>query len=313
MASEEIIRFFIEEGKEHLDTLEKGLINLQATMQDNEQINEMFRAAHSVKGGAAMLGFSSIQKVSHRLEDYFKILKDNTDLPIDQKLESLFLKGLDALRDLLEMLQTPFGLRDEDADKVIAGVEPLFGDLKRHLDYLLAGGEPVNAPTTAIARPTVSSGASGGASGLPSDFAEQVTEALKQMLTVFRKPDSTETRQRLATFCNHLDEIGAANESWQGLVAAVNQAIANVHNPYTILAPFAIRELREASQTLIDNPSATVSPSPSLVKLAEIETDEWDAIAIVQQDLRSAAETLTQAFEKAKLLKLAKLLYKAAQ
>jgi len=309
VASEEIIRFFIEEGKEHLDTLEKGLINLQATMQDNEQINEMFRAAHSVKGGAAMLGFSSIQKVSHRLEDYFKILKDNTELPIDQKLESLFLKGLDALRDLLEMLQGPFGLRDEDANKVLEDVEPLFGDLKSHLDYLLAGGAPVNAPTTAIARP---SGAAIGSS-LPSDFAVQVTAILKQMLTVFRKPDNRETRQRLATFCNHLQEIGAANASWQDLVAAVQQAIANAHNPYTILAPFAIRELREASQTLMDHPNATVSPSPSLVKLAEIETDEWDAIVMVRQDLRSAVETLTQAFEKANLLKLAKLLYKAAQ
>jgi chemotaxis protein histidine kinase CheA len=309
VASEEIIRFFIEEGKEHLDTLEKGLLNLQATMQDNEQINEMFRAAHSVKGGAAMLGFSSIQKVSHRLEDYFKILKDNTELPIDQKLESLFLKGLDALRDLLELLQGPFGLRDEDASKIIEGVEPLFGDLKSHLEYLLAGGAPINAPTTAIATPAKLS----KTSDLPADFVAQVTDALKQMLTVFRKPDSSETRQRLATFCNHLDEIGAANESWQGLVAAVDRAIANTNNPYTILAPFAIRELREASHTLASNASATVSPSPSLVNLADIETDEWDTIAIVKQDLRSAAEILTQTFEKAKLLKLAKLLYKAAQ
>lgn len=309
MASEEIIRFFIEEGKEHLDTLEKGLLNLQATMQDNEAINEMFRAAHSVKGGAAMLGFSSIQKVSHRLEDYFKILKDNTELPIDQKLESLFLKGLDALRDLLEMLQGPFGLRDEDANKILDDVEPLFGDLKNHLDYLLAGGEPVNAPTTAIARPIQSI----STASLPTDFADQVTDTLKQMLTVFRKPDSTETRQRLATFCNHLDEIGATNESWQGLVAAVNRAIANTNNPYSILAPFTIRELREASQTLTSNPSATVSPSPSLVALAEIETDEWDTIVMVKRDLRSAAEILTQTFEKANLLKLAKVLYKAAQ
>ena len=308
MASKEIVRFFIEEGKEHLDTLETGLLDLQATVEDSEQINELFRAAHSVKGGAAMLGFSSIQKVAHRFEDYFKVLKDNTSIPIDQKLESLFLKGLDALRDLLEMLQGPFGLRDEDAAKVIDGVDPVFNDLKEHLDYLMAGGAPVNAPTTAIAPISPASG-----SALPGDFVAQVGDALKQMLTVFRKPDGDETRQRLATFCNHLSEIGAANESWGALVTAVDRAIANRNNPYTVLAPFAIRELREASCLLAENASATVAPSPSLVQLAEIETDEWDAIAIVKQDLRSAADILTKTFEKAQLLKLAKVLYKAAQ
>jgi len=307
VASEEIVRFFIEEGKEHLDTLETGLLDLQATVEDTEQINELFRAAHSVKGGAAMLGFGSIQKVAHRFEDYFKVLKENTSIPVDQKLESLFLKGLDALRDLLEMLQGPFGLRDEDAEKVIAEVDPVFNDLKEHLDYLMAGGAPVNAPTTAIAKPAAS------AANLPGDFAVQVNDALKQMLTVFRKPDSPDTRSRLATFCNHLAEIGSANESWRGLVTAVERAIANTNNPYTVLAPFAIRELREASVVLAGNASATVAPSQSLVQLAEIETDEWDAIAIVKQDLRSAAEILTQTFEKAQLLKLAKVLYKAAQ
>ncbi|MFO8040815.1 MAG: Hpt domain-containing protein, partial [Sodalinema sp.] len=88
MASEEIVRFFIEEGKEHLNTLENGLLDLPATVQNPDEIDEMFRAAHSVKGGAAMLGYSSIQKVAHRLEDYFKVLKQDT-LPIDRKLESL--------------------------------------------------------------------------------------------------------------------------------------------------------------------------------------------------------------------------------
>ena len=69
MASEEIVRFFIEEGKEHLDTLERGLLDLSATMQDNEQINEMFRAAHSVKGGAAMLGLRNTCVQKWRLSD----------------------------------------------------------------------------------------------------------------------------------------------------------------------------------------------------------------------------------------------------
>lgn len=142
MASEEIVRFFIEEGKEHLNTLENGLLDLPATVQNQEEIDEMFRAAHSVKGGAAMLGYSSIQKVAHRLEDYFKVLKEET-LPIDRKLESLFLQGVDSLRELLELLQSPFGLRDEDADEVFSRVEPAFVELEAHLKHLQAGEVPL--------------------------------------------------------------------------------------------------------------------------------------------------------------------------
>jgi chemosensory pili system protein ChpA (sensor histidine kinase/response regulator) len=70
-----ILGYFIEEAKEHLNTIEHSLLNLQSAVDDAEMLNEVFRAAHSVKGGAAMLGIYSIQQISHRLEDYFKILK----------------------------------------------------------------------------------------------------------------------------------------------------------------------------------------------------------------------------------------------
>ena len=63
-SQQRILGYFIEEAKEHLQTLEQGILNLSTSAQDTEMVNEMFRAAHSVKGGAAMLGYSSIQKNS---------------------------------------------------------------------------------------------------------------------------------------------------------------------------------------------------------------------------------------------------------
>ncbi|MFM7279099.1 MAG: Hpt domain-containing protein, partial [Microcystis aeruginosa] len=87
---QKILGYFIEEAKEHLETLEHGILDLGSLVNNHEQMNEMFRAAHSIKGGAAMLGYGSIQKTAHRLEDALKILKENP-LEVDQKLESLFL------------------------------------------------------------------------------------------------------------------------------------------------------------------------------------------------------------------------------
>ncbi|MEI6065255.1 MAG: Hpt domain-containing protein, partial [Pseudanabaena sp. ELA748] len=61
-----IMGYFIEEAREHLQIIEQGVLNLQEILSDSESVNELFRAAHSIKGGSAMLGVSSIQHVSHR-------------------------------------------------------------------------------------------------------------------------------------------------------------------------------------------------------------------------------------------------------
>ncbi|MDY6941034.1 MAG: Hpt domain-containing protein [Cyanobacteriota bacterium] len=298
MASEEIVRFFIEEGKEHLDTLERGLLDLKAAVKDSEMVNEMFRAAHSVKGGAAMLGFSSIQKTAHRLEDYFKILKDNP-VPVDQKLESLFLKGLDTLRDLLELLQGPFGLQEEEANQIVADSDPVFDRLQSHLNAL-ASGEAVVVEETASA-------------GLPSDFTAQTVNILKQMLKLFKQKESSASRQKLGTFCQHLNEIGGDANGWSQLLETARKAIENPANPYKVLAPFAIREIKQASETIAANPQATIKPSYSLTKLTEMERGAWSGQIIISADPKAAAQTLIAQLNKKQLIRLAKTLYKAAQ
>lgn len=294
MASEEIIRFFIEEGKEHLDTLERGLLDLKASMKDPEMVNEMFRAAHSVKGGAAMLGFSSIQKTAHRLEDYFKILKENTGIVVDQKLETLFLKGLDTLRELLEMLQGPFGLQEEEANAILKNAEPSFDQLQKYLEVLQGG-----------------SGAS--AEGLPSDFATQVVDVLKQMLQLFKQSESQNSRQKLGVFCQHLSELGGESPGWQLLLETARQAIANSSNPYKILAPFVIKEIKQASEALAIDPQAKIAPSRSLKQLTQVENGAWSNHVVISLDPKTAAQTLLKVMDKPQLVKLAKILYKAAQ
>ncbi|QFS43922.1 response regulator [Nostoc sphaeroides] len=131
-----ILGYFIEEARDHLNTIEQGLLNLEGTLNDPEMISEVFRAAHSIKGGAAMLGLTSIQHTSHRLEDCFKILKDNP-VQIDQKLESLFLGVSDTLKALLEHLSGPYGLSEDAANTLMSETEPVFQWLYQHLELLV--------------------------------------------------------------------------------------------------------------------------------------------------------------------------------
>ena len=107
-----ILGYFIEEAKDHLHTIEQGLLNLRSTVDDPEMVNEVFRAAHSVKGGAAMLGLGSIQRTSHRMEDYFKLLKESS-APPNRELESMLLRVFDGLQEQFDQLQGPFGLTED--------------------------------------------------------------------------------------------------------------------------------------------------------------------------------------------------------
>jgi chemosensory pili system protein ChpA (sensor histidine kinase/response regulator) len=150
-----ILGYFIEEAKEHLATIENALLNLQTVVDDAELMSEVFRAAHSVKGGAAMLGIHSMQHIAHRLEDYFKILRENP-IKVDQQLESLFFKGFDALNTLTEELEHTLTLSDDRAHQTIQELEPVFLELQTHLGQL-TGIEIVGEPMPTIEMSTVHS------------------------------------------------------------------------------------------------------------------------------------------------------------
>jgi len=146
-----ILGYFIEKAKDHLNTFEQGLLNLQNTLEDTEMLNEVFRAAHSLKGGAAMLGLDSIQQTAHHLEDYFKAFNECPQIQVDQKLESLFLEVFDTLKKLLEQLEGSFCLTEDVVNNLMSEVEPVFEALDQHLKLLVnqAGSEQLQTPSVA--------------------------------------------------------------------------------------------------------------------------------------------------------------------
>ncbi|MGD1919392.1 MAG: Hpt domain-containing protein [Pleurocapsa sp.] len=239
-----ILGYFIEEAKEHLQTLEQGILQLATSVRDAETVNEMFRAAHSVKGGAAMLGYTSIQKTAHRLEDSFKILKDN-QVDVDQKLETLFLNGYDHLQDLIERLESSADFSDSDAVEILAQAESNFAVLDQYLQQLLSGGSTDNA-----------------------SVSQQVTTILKQMLQQFKQSDTPESRQKLHIACNHLGEIAPNESNWQTVVATTQKAITNKKYPYGTIAQVVIKEIKQAGDLLDSGQASKLVPSKNLQQLA---------------------------------------------
>ncbi|PMB02482.1 histidine kinase, partial [Fischerella thermalis CCMEE 5328] len=280
-----ILGYFIEEAKEHLTTIEQGLLNLQSTIKDPEMLNEVFRAAHSIKGGAAMLGLSSIQRTAHRLEDCFKVLKEYP-VQVDQKLESLFLGVSDTLKALLENLTGPFGLTEETASHIMSEAEPVFGWLNEHLDLL------VKQVNTKVATADTERW---------QQRQNQVLQKLREMLQLFKQSATPETRQSLQECCRQLVELGEQLNcaSWCNLCQAAGQAIANQENSYLTLAKIVITDIKQALELVLTGREAEIIVSqqlgaliPPQIELLDITTDLQEEADIEPVPSTAAEETV---------------------
>ncbi|MGB5899877.1 MAG: response regulator [Geitlerinemataceae cyanobacterium] len=277
-----ILGYFIEEASDHLNTIEQGLLNLQATIEDPEMVNEVFRAAHSVKGGSAMLGLGSIQQVAHRLEDSFKILKDRP-VRVDQRLESLFLAVFDALQELLEQLQTQGGISESVAAQTLAGVEPIFGQLDRHLETLVNTREndPVSdrtrpmTPMPLTLPPTTGWDDDEDSSALQLIFQSDALARLREMLKLFKQPDTPAIREQLGEICRLLAGAGEPFDlhHWSQLLQAAEQAIANPNNTFSTLASVLIKEIKQGQELVLANRAEEIAIDAKLQALLPVEAE----------------------------------------
>lgn len=315
---QQIIHYFIEEAQEHLETVEQGLLDLTEVIADAERVNEMFRAAHSVKGGAAMLGFDSIQSTAHKLEDCFKILRDHP-VPIDQKLETLFLKGYDALKALVEELANSptLSLRQEIVDSVLSGSAANFVELQEYLEELLNMNTHTPEYTKESPAQTIAS-VGGGTAVLapPVNIVATVTNTLQQMLALFKQVDTPANRQQLVSIAQSLATVETDAKNWQALITATGQAIANPHNTYNAVAPIVIRELKQAGDLLAAQRDGDVTISAQLKQLILTQAPVAPVAATpvtqitIPLDVRGAAQGILQNFSRQQVTELVVLLHR---
>lgn len=131
-----IIGFFLEETKEDLRTIERILIHGQINSENQEELNQMIRSVHSIKGGAAMLGLNPIYRVARFLEDCFKLLRE-CPIVLDSELESLLLKVFNSLVSLINQVSQSFGINEAKAHQILEAIEPSLTELNAHLSRLI--------------------------------------------------------------------------------------------------------------------------------------------------------------------------------
>lgn len=105
--NDEVRGLFVEESRERLAAIERGLIDLEKRGADADQamIHGIFREAHSVKAVANLLGLKSIESLAHKLENVLEMIRRGELTPTG-RIVSILLEGLDALQNLLEDLDS---------------------------------------------------------------------------------------------------------------------------------------------------------------------------------------------------------------
>ncbi len=100
---DEIKQIFVEESNEGLDVMESGLLELKPGSSDSETINNIFRAAHSIKGGGGTFGFTEIADFTHGVETLLDQVRDGSR-EVTEDIVQLFLECVDCLRGMLQAI-----------------------------------------------------------------------------------------------------------------------------------------------------------------------------------------------------------------
>ena len=173
------LEIFLDESNEHLQTLSDQLIILEKEPDNSDTINEIFRAAHSLKGMAGTMGYKRMQNLTHDMENVFSEVR-NGNMEVNSNLVDVLFQCLDALETYVDNIRET---QDEGTDDN----EPIIKALNA---FIASEGKGNAAPAAKKeeAPAATASAAPADDKDMPlADFEKNaVNEALKKNLHVYK-------------------------------------------------------------------------------------------------------------------------------
>lgn len=149
------LEIFLDETKEHLQNLNTRILELEADPQNMDTINEIFRAAHSLKGMAGTMGYKRMQNLTHDMENVFSEVR-NDNIKVTPDMIDVLFHCLDSLEEYTNNIQAT-------ADEGTNDNEPLIRQLNDILNHnekaASSAGEPVKK---AVAETVAAEAGNGG-------------------------------------------------------------------------------------------------------------------------------------------------------
>jgi chemotaxis protein histidine kinase CheA/ActR/RegA family two-component response regulator len=289
-----ILGYFLDEAQEHLRTIEEALI-VPTSLAEVARIKEVFRAAHSIKGGAAMLGLETVQQIGNHFEQTFKAIKDRS-ITVDEKLQDNLLEGLEILRLSIQLVQ--YG----QTPPPTMGQEPVFAKIAKRIALVSGAQSSAVDADLPFADPAIE-----------QVFCSYVGQKLQQFVEVCQKtqPEAI-TKQELHSICQKIGNLGERFEylAWTNLLISCRLAVNNPLNSVVQLRdviPPAVKQAqilvtsgRQNEITITPELEILLAPNAinstrSFTNLAasdglELEpmASDWDDIVITDEEISEA-------------------------
>ena len=138
------LEIFIDETKEHLQSLNTQILELEQNSENMDTINEVFRAAHSLKGMAGTMGYKRMQNLTHDMENVFSEVR-NGHIKVNAAMIDCLFQCLDALDEYLSNIQ-------ESGDEGTNDNEILIKDLNAMLSGNTGKAEEAKTETKEVAQ-----------------------------------------------------------------------------------------------------------------------------------------------------------------
>ena len=290
----EIQMQFLEEASDYLNTIEGVLLEIDTSNRiDLEKINAALRAAHSIKGGAAMMGFRSLSDLAHRLEDSFKVLKTRkSSLEVDTQLQSLLLSGVDWLRQIVELHSEGHDLEEQ---WLASFCYPVFEELHERL------GDPTPEDASSMLSPE------DGQDIVPLLFETEVEGCLQRLESVVADTEQPCLKEEVSIMAAELAGLGEMLQ-----LQAFSSYCESVQYHLEVAPPEQIAEITNAalagwrrSQALVL--TSQIESLPTQLELGETESEQAVLPVELEQDatqsleIQEVQEEIQQVAEEAEL------------
>ncbi len=170
------LEIFIDETREHLQSLNEQILILEKEPENVDTINEIFRAAHSLKGMAGTMGYKRMQRLTHDMENVFSEIR-NGKMKASAKLVDVLFKGLDALEQYLDVIVNSGDEGTEDNEDIIKVLNEI-------LNEGLGGATETAAPAASAPAAAAAATQTVGESGVkPYTLAEHEKSAIEKALS----------------------------------------------------------------------------------------------------------------------------------
>ena len=101
MDTNQYMEMFLDESREHLQSLNDGLLSLESNPADLSVLNEIFRNAHTLKGMSATMGYTKIAELTHEMENLLDLLRKE-QLKVNEEIIDVIFKCVDSLEQMIE-------------------------------------------------------------------------------------------------------------------------------------------------------------------------------------------------------------------